>query len=326
MRRAVALAARSIKTLSNMFNKNQKYRYSVAVGFFCWAALANTAQAEDPADSNPWTLSFAGGGDYSDDASGGAPYAGATLRRSFGSQFLSAGFGYSKTSVGQNATTNNIQAKTLQGTLAYGIDIGRYTLESHASYGSRQFDPVAITRANPIPGRPALSTETASDGGQYGIGASISAEFGALAGLQYAPYVAVDWSRVDTATRRDTVAGSQVEIASTRETGVTGTFGVALTHGFIAARDFPLRLGVDAAVLVSSNGSAFASSSRVGNAILTNASAQAGTNGNQTWGQFGTTLSYDFGRSTTLGVTAQRTVGFKPADYTSAGATLDFRF
>lgn len=289
--------------------------------------VCTTPQSAEPADLKPWTLSISGGGETSDDSGDSAPYAGVSLRRNFGNHSLSAGFDYSKTLSDDLASTNNVRARVYQGSLGYGYAIGRYTLESHASYGNRTFDQVTTPIANPLPGLPAIQVQTVSDGRQYGAGASASAGFGQLGALRIEPYLGVDWSRVDTVTQRNTRNGSSVGVATQQESGVSGTFGLSLTHGFLQARDFPVRMSVNGALLVASNGSAYTAASRIGTGIFSNTSPQnSGANGRQTWGQFGGALELDLGRRATLTLTAQRTEGFQPTDSISGGAALDFRF
>lgn len=283
---------------------------------------APISRADEP--ERPWTLTLNGGGQFTDHDSA-APNGGVTLARTLGNHLISAGIDAARTEADANAVNNNVPSTTIEGRLGYGYQYERYSFGLHAVYGRRSFDSTTVTIANPLPGRPARDIRSTADGSQYGGGASFSADFDA-GPLLLTPHLGVDWNRTDTATVRNRANGTNTEIASDQESGVTGTFGATLSHRFSLARSLPAQFSLDAAWLVASNGSAIDASTRAGTRLASSLSQTAGSNGHQSWGEFGATLSLDLTASTSLDFDVVRSVSFAPDDYTAVGAALSIRF
>ncbi|WP_299326817.1 autotransporter domain-containing protein [Parasphingopyxis sp.] len=278
------------------------------------ATLSHTAHAQTD-DDRDWRLDISGGittfaGDQDQ------PYVSASLRHSFGDIYVSLGgvlVGYDGPAP---AIGDTIPATTRQAVIGIGYETDALGIDAYVAFGDRDFDSIDLRGPNGTP----LQFE--ADGSSWATGAAITYQ-APLGGRWFlAPFLALDYSEIDTV---QALVGPTGEIVGRRveESGVTGSGGGTLQYAL--GQNFQHSLGLYAAFVTTSNA---ASTTRIGGAGSAANAARpvAGADDGDSWFEYGASASFGLSDAIFLDLFLSRTAGLRFGDATSASIGLSFEF
>jgi hypothetical protein len=276
--------------------------------------LTTPALANDAEDGRDWTLSVSGGTSMVE-ARGDQPFASIGITRNIGDGYIRLSGTYFDTRDGQGVL-GAVPAKTKQGTLAGGVSFGALSLDAYGTLGKRAFGAETYERRT---GRPIAIT---SNGKTAALGASLTYDVPVGGNGFVSPFVALDWSRVDTA-RAITAPVTGLISQKEKQAGTTGTLGT--TAQLLFGPDGGHSAGLYGAFVTSSNTTAYnRGSSPVAAARLLGASDLPGVK--DSWGEIGATASFRLAKPLRLDLSVIRTLGFAGAESTSGAVGLRFSF
>jgi hypothetical protein len=275
---------------------------------------AAQALAQEPDDGRDWTLSLSGGTSMVE-ARGDQPFASIGITRSFGDGYVRVSGTYFDTRDGQGVL-GAVPAKTSQVTLAGGVSFGAVSIDAYGTLGKRTFGAETYERRT---GRPIT---IASNGKTAALGASLTYDLPVGGNGFVSPFVALDWSRVDTA-RAINVPTLGLISQKEKQAGTTGTLGA--TAQLLFGPDSGHSAGLYGAFVTSSNTTAYnRGASPIAAARVLGASDLPGIK--DSWGEIGATASVRLAKPLRLDLSVIRTLGFAGAESTSGAVGVRFSF
>lgn len=276
--------------------------------------LAQPAHAEtDKADAN-WSASLSGGTATLENR-GDQPFFSISLTRNFSDGYLRLSGTHIDTREGQGLL-GAVPAKTNQIALAGGASFGSFNLDGYVSLGRRKFGAEAFRRLN------GQTINIASNGKTSAIGTSLT--YDAPVGNHgfISPFVALDYSRVDTA-RAITVPVRGLVTQKEKQDGVTFTLGGTAQVLFGAGDAHSA--GLYGAFVTSSNATAYnRGTSPVAASRLLGALDVPGAK--DSWAEYGATASFRLAKPLRLDLSVIRTAGFSNAESTSGSVGVRISF
>ncbi|QLC23956.1 autotransporter outer membrane beta-barrel domain-containing protein [Parasphingopyxis algicola] len=273
------------------------------------------AQGDDASDQRNWSIMVSGGiTAFGEDQE--QPFVSAALRREFGDFHLSLG----GVLVGYDGPPpiigDTIPATTRQLVLGAGYGTSAFALDAYISIGDRDFDRIMLTAPN------GTILNFNADGSSRATGASATYQI-ALGGRWYlSPFVALDYSEIDTL---QAIAGPTGDLVARRisESGVTGSGGATLQYAL--GMQSQHSLGLYTGLVSTSNA---ASTTRIGRTGAVTSATQRidGAGDGDTWLEYGVSTNFTLSQAVVLDLAVSRTTGLKFGEATSASAGVSVAF
>ncbi|MGB5723566.1 MAG: autotransporter outer membrane beta-barrel domain-containing protein [Parasphingorhabdus sp.] len=279
------------------------------------STIATPALAAEEENEQHWRVGFSGGatlvGGVDDQT-----YASASITRNIGNGYVQL----STTGVDAGDAQGLIfavPASSQQLRLSGGTGWGDISLDGYVSAGRRKFDDELLgTDGSPI--------IVNSDGNTFGIGGSATYDLAIGESGFLSPSIEVDFNSVDIGRAVTLPSGSQATVEE-KEKGVSGTISLTYTHLF--GKDAKHSFGPHAALVVSSNSTAFSPGSNSGSARMAQFVATRNQPGEgDAWAEFGVSASFGLGKNLRLSLFASQSAGFIGPEATSVGAGLSLGF
>jgi outer membrane autotransporter protein len=281
------------------------------------AVLASAVPAAAIAAERPWTLDVSGGltalGDEGDQ-----PFASIGIRRDFGDMYVRLAGTYIDSDEPDDIGAAFVPAESKQLTLSAGWQLGDLGIDIYGTIGDRDFKSISVQRPG---GTQRLTVNTSGD--LAALGASLAYDIAAAERWWVTPFVAVDYSQVDTARVVLGPGGSTLRVDESEEDGVTGSGGVTVQRQF--GDDARHSVGIYGALVVTSNTSSLVRTSRVGDTTGATRILEGVDNGD-TWVEFGVVGSFVLSQSVNLDYSLIRSAGLRPSETTAASLGLRFFF
>lgn len=290
--------------------------WSLAFVLAAGSALPALAQAAEPEQAVPdrlWSISLTGGLSASD-GGGNQKSAQIGLTRNLGAGF--AGLSLARLDAPAEAGQRGaLASKADQLTLSGGYGFGALSLDAYASYGWRKFNSAVITAGN------GQSVTVAAKGKNLSLGAGLSYELPLGEHAAIAPFISLDYGRVDSIRAALIPVVGLVALAE-QNSGITGTAGLSLTHRL--GPDDANSIGASGAFVTSSNAAAssFGARTRAARTVR----RLDGISGADSWAEFGGSASVRLNQAIALDLSLTRTAGSAGPESTSVSAGLRFGF
>lgn len=273
--------------------------------------IAMPAHADD---TKNWSISLSGSatntGQQPDQYSGSL-----SLTRNFGESYVRAAV--TRSDGGDvGGLSGALAAKTTQFTLGGGTSFGAVSIDVYALAGNRSFDLASFSRRN------GNLVTLNSSGSVYGGGATLT--YDAPIGEHWfaAPFVSIDYNRVDTARIINPTSMTPI-VRQDQQSGVTGSGGVSAGYLYGPAKGNSI--GGYAAFVNTSNAAAV---NRINGLALGSRflSQLSDTSNSDSWFEYGAQAGFALSSNVHIDASVVRTAGLNSGESTSGTVGLRLGF